>query len=465
MFLTPSPIADIWILAIIGLMFLESLRQMRQKRWMILDPLNMFWGGVLVCYVLQPIAYYESLTGWWGRDVLVKAIFWCFFGLVFVVIGYESKLGVRWGYKLPAMPRDLRPRAFYGLGLFFVALGFLGYAYLISTTPGLWAWLSVGRGGTNWGDTSGYLAALQTALPVGVTILLFHAGFHQISQIRRIVIWCAGGLMWLWFVYLGSRGQTIVFAVIVLAAYFLPRRRNPSLLFLAPLMAFLFLLTSFQAYYRGQFVGLSFNLGQLNWEEVQQRVLPKVFGGGKGVDYTRSQGDLEMNCVMAVVSLVPGRVGYNYGSTLLELVTHPIPRALWPAKRYPLYEAQTDLMREGQLSSHWVDSPDSPEGGFLTGPALTYIGYWYHAGGGVALAIAGVLTGAFLRMIRTIYDREPSNQGNVLLYATLLQIGFVEAAATPLYWLFSLPVMVIPLIILLRYCRTREAPEMAPIVV
>ena len=47
-----------------------------------------------------------------------------------------------------------------------------------------------------------------------------------------------------------------------------------------------------------------------------------------------------------------------------------------------------------------------------------------------ALALMGVLTGAFFRAIRGLYDRG-LGEGDGILYMVLTPIGFNEAAATP----------------------------------
>ena len=47
------------------------------------------------------------------------------------------------------------------------------------------------------------------------------------------------------------------------------------------------------------------------------------------------------------------------------------------------------------------------------------------------------------------------NQSDVIVYWSLLGIGLIEAVATPLSWVFSLPLVVVPLVILLRFASVR----------
>lgn len=88
----------------------------------------------------------------------------------------------------------------------------------------------------------------------------------------------------------------------------------------------------------------------------------------------------------------------------------------------------------------------------LAGPAFTFVGHWFAVGGAVALAVAGFVTGCFFRLIRNLYHRAPASQGDKILYFFLMPIGFNEAAATPLFWVFNAGLFLLPLTGLLLLC-------------
>jgi hypothetical protein len=432
--------------------YLEKKRQ----HWQLLDPFNAFLAVFFIIYVLEPLGFYKPLHTSYGDPILYRTQLSIIWALPWLLLGYHLKVSQRIGLKFPNMPAKLRPDLLQVAGLVMICLGIFGYAYSANSAGGLTAWLAVGRGGTDYEATTGYGVVLETFLPVGVILLLLRVEMNPTLLPTRLVIWGLAVLQWLWFVYLGSRGRTILFLLSLVAIFYLPRRKAPSL-WLACLVAIpLFLLAAFQAQYRDRFTNLSLHLDQLTWSEVKTKILPASLGGDIGQDNGRSLGDLEYNCTTAVVDCVPTYVPYNYGGTLLELLTHGIPRALWPNKRYPLYEYQTPIMETRDLSRNWNMTNTSA---FLRGPAFTYVGYWYHAGGYVALALAGLFTGAMLRWVRTYLDRDPNNQGNLILYLMLLPIGFQDAASTPFYWLFSLPLSLIPVIIFMFWARDREAAD------
>jgi hypothetical protein len=106
------------------------------------------------------------------------------------------------------------------------------------------------------------------------------------------------------------------------------------------------------------------------------------------------------------------------------------------------------------LSRYWVPYPTTP---ILAGPAFGYIGHWYAVGGAVALVFAGLFTGGLFRTIRTIFNRPEKREGDLVLYMlVIVPIGFGEAASTPLFWIFNLPLMLMPLLVLLYLTRRRD---------
>ena len=70
-------------------------------------------------------------------------------------------------------------------------------------------------------------------------------------------------LLWLWFLYLGSRSRMIAQSLFMLTAYYLPRRRNPKWWLALLCFAGVYVAVNFQDY-RGNFTNLSFNLDQLD---------------------------------------------------------------------------------------------------------------------------------------------------------------------------------------------------------
>jgi hypothetical protein len=255
-------------------------------------------------------------------------------------------------------------------------------------------------------------------------------------------------------VYLGTRSRTIQYTALLMMAYYLPRRRSPAPWLIALVFAGLFVLVGFQAGYRSQFTDLSLHLERVDLTEARLQILPGFAGGSRELQLGRVSSGAEFNCVMAAVELVPTRVPYNYGSCLLEFATRLIPRQFWPAKRYPHYEAFTPIYDQGNLSAFWVTGTRVP---IMAGPAFTFVGHYYAMGGPLALVVAGLLTGTLFRLIRSVYELAPGNQSAIVIYPWLVGIGFFEAAGTPLFWIFTVPVVLLPLGLAIYLARERTA--------
>jgi len=441
-------LGDVLLLSIAGLMIAHTLSLIRRKRLLLLDPLFAFWAGILVIYVGQPLSFRQIFIEWHSEELFEATLGWTLAGLLCVLWGYEWSLGVRLGLKLPRAPAKLSPVKLAVAGYGLVFLGSLGYLYLFASAGGVKEWLAVGRGGTDYENISGYVAQLADLLPLGVVLLLFQTYFHPAPLPKQIALWLLAALVWWWFLYLGSRSRLIGFTIGGMGAYYLPKRKSPPLALAGAVFLALFVLSNFQESYRDRFTNLSLNLDQIDMREAQGNALPFFLGGDPALQADAVSSGIEFNCVMSVVELVPEKVPYNYGYGYLELFTRWIPRAVWPDKFYPQMEAVQGVLREAGLSQANVRNTD-----ILMGPAFTFVGHWYYVAGPVGLIFGGLLTGVLFRIIRTIYDRGNRSEGDILIYVSLIGIGFGEAASTPLAWLSTLPFVLGPLALTLFLCR------------
>ena len=440
------------LVAIVALIGAHSVSLALRKRFQLLDPLFAFWGGVLVIYVGQPIFYGATLIQWHSPAIYEETLFWTLFAILFVILGYERRAGVQLGNRLPRMPERLVPRKLTLAGYVLIGLSLVGYYILFDSAGGLQQWLAVGRGGTDFTNLSGYVTQCAELLPVGVILLLFQIQVERVSMRRAILVWGATALVWWWFLYIGSRSRLIGFSIQVLAAYYLPRQKSPPLLLAGLAYLALFVLSNFQAYYRGNFTNLSLNLNQIEMSEAKRRVLPGILGGESMAQSDEIGRGAEFDCAMSVVELVPHGVPFNYGYGHLELFTRWIPRSLWRDKAYPHMESVQGVLRKARLSLVTV-----PGTQLLAGPAFGFVGHWYYVAGPIGLLLGGLLTGILMRVIRTIYDRGKTSLAELMVYATLIYLGFNEAAATPLIWVFTLPFSLGPLILMLILCRHKRA--------
>lgn len=452
MFFTPSLQVDLLVIAVVGLFVGHSEFVYRNRRWSMLDPLNFFWAGALVIYVLQPLRFYNPLEQWYGEDGIIETLLVVLFGLVWVVLGYESRLASRVGRALPQLPERLVPNRMLVSCAVLIALGCAGWVLEFRSAGGIVSWAGQARGGTDYSAVSGYVRAMSSLLIAGIGLLALHVEMHRRGALLRVFAWAALALALLWMIYLGSRSRTILIVATGLLAWYLPRRKSPSFLLILPAFVALYVVTSFLAEYRLHFTNLSFNTERIDWNEAADLSLPTLFSSEDSQAVQRVSRGIEFSATAAVVDLVPDRVPFNLGMPLLEFFTRPIPRSLWPEKRYPHYEAFTPIYEVGQLTTYWVFDIETP---VMAGPAFGFTGHWYAMGGLISLSLAGFVTGALFRAIRTGYYGMPCREGNTVLYLMLCPIGFGEAAGTPLFWLFSLPLLLAPVVLLTLFAKQR----------
>jgi len=447
--LTPFPWANLWLIAAIALIMGHCLYLQRHGRFFIFDPLMTFWGGYFICNVKQPFSYADTFVNWHSVQNFDLSTFLSFLGIVCVVVGYEMDLGQRLARKLPSSTRRLDPDRFFLSGLFLTILGISCYYWLFQSAGGMWEWLSYGRGGTDYDKVNGYVRELEKFVPIGTYLLILHVEMHPVSRLRRALAWVFVALVWMWYLYLGTRSRIIGVGMLAASAYYVPKYRNPNFVFVVPAFIALIILTNFQAHYRGNFTNLSFNLDKIDMEEAKALCLPGFLGGDRELQHKEVSEGIDFNVLMATVELVPDKVDYNYGWGFAEFVTRPIPKALWPDKIYPGLESWQGVLREGGLSTAQVADRD-----LVMGPAFNFAAFWYYILGPIALIIGGLYSGVLFRTIRSYLDRDIHSESNVVIYNTLLIIGFSESAATPFNWIFDFPLSsIIPLSILLYLCR------------
>lgn len=447
MIFTPLIAADLMIVVLLGLLVWHLRLQVRRRRFMLLDPLMMFWAGILVCNVYEPFQDGVTYLSWHGDAVFLKSLALVILGCTFVVIGYDGPIGVRLGNLLPPFSRGRRIRGISVLGISSLVIATVGYVLQWRTSGGLREWLQVGRGATDYEALSGYSASLIHFLPLGVFLLFFYSNTRPVSRSYRLLTAALVCFTLYWHLYLGTRSRLILLATLLLAAYYLPKRKSPSTLLSIGLFLAMFLATRAQMYLRENFTDLSLNLTNVDSIDALDILTPWKEPKGELASFV-SPGS-EFNVLLTTVELVPSRVDYNYAYGLLELFTRPIPKSVWPSKPYPGLEAVQGVLREGRLSQWGPATTD-----MLSGPAFPFAAYWYYALGIIGVILGAIATGILLRTIRQIHDRDPGTEGNLLVYALLLNVGFAEAASTPLAWVYVIPITLVPLVVALRFLGT-----------
>jgi hypothetical protein len=450
--MTHSLLGDALILLILAIFASFVLIEVARRRFFAFDPLMFFWAGLFASLVAEVVGSYDDYVFYYDETSVLWALGYTVIGLAFLHLGYHLGYGERWAMRVPTIAPKLMPNMLLLFSLLPMGLGLLGWALEISTAGSLQQWAAVARGGQKYAEESGYVNFMASLLLSGASLLVVHVELHRRNFILKCLGWGMLVFLLIFFLYLGSRSRVIACVGVAFMAWAVPRRRNPSLLIAVPVFLMLNVVVNFQANYRNYFTNFSFNFDQIDWSQVPENVLPRFLTGATGRTRVASRAS-EFGMTVAVAWLVPDTVPYTYGREFLQLFTQPIPRALWPDKSYPRGEAWSDIHQIAGTSSYWTPDIAKP---YLAGPSPGYIASWVYNGGIVGLLIGGLLTGGWFRFVRTIYERSSNCEGFLIIYIILAPTGFGEPTTHPFIWLYSLPLLLAPLTIVLLLMRYRE---------
>ena len=380
-------------------------RQLRRgEPWHFLNPVNSFWLTYVYAGVAQPFLADGQWAPFYGPAVYLQTLGMFLVLGVAVAVGYELPQAKRWSGALPnfSVPSSGKIAV---AGVLLVCLGLVGYVLVAQASGGWQYWSSAPRENTNF-DLSGYVYTLPRVATLGLMILLCHAFWSKGAWLYKGAVIGLGVLNMLWQAYTGTREGTIVMLVILFGSIYAAQRRNPPLLSVPILLAAIFFIFGFIPTFRGNFRDLSFNI-----EETPTEVLARSFGFFSEPDYgddapstyKKDKGpDLwsDFGMAISVAYYVPKRVPYDNGYMLLETITRPIPRGVWPDKIYPESEAWDKFHQVSGIS----DSINLA--GFRGGPSPTMVGKYFYIGGWIGLIIGGLFSGFCFRFLWEFLRRQ-----------------------------------------------------------
>ena len=426
--------------------------------WHFLNPVNVFWLTFIYAGVAQPMLSDKEWIAFYGYDVFIHTLaMFLLLGIAFAT-GYSLPLAPRASRALPDFSRPSQTKIFLA-GLLLIGLGLLGYFLIMRASGGPAYWLSGPRYNTNFDDLSGYTYTLPRLATLGIMVLLCHAFTQRQAYVYKFSIVGLAVINTIWQAYTGTREGTIMMLVIMYGSVYAALRRNPPALataLLLPAIAFLF---GFIPTYRGDFRDLSFNLTEKPGVIVDRSFSffsDPDFGSQAPSDYKPTKGpDLwsDFGMAISVVYYVPDKLGYDGPSMLLEVVTHGVPRALWPGKIYPESLAWDRFHRVSNISTS-----ENFEG-LRGGPSPTMVGKYYYIGGWLGIILGGLFSGFCFRFLWEFLRRQLRYVTGVILLVASSGLGGMEMIH-PLSWsvFFWVPTVFIPFLVFVWIARDNSAP-------
>ncbi len=425
--------------------------------WHFLNPVNAFWLTFVYAGVAQPLLSDNKWIPFYGEAVFLQTLaMFLVLGIAFAV-GYSLPLAPRASRLLPDFVAPSQPKIFW-MGLLLLGIGLLGYAIVMDASGGAAYYLSAPRENTNF-ELSGYVYTLPRVATLGLMILLCQAFSLRGAVPYKIAVVALALVNLVWQAYTGTREGTIMMLVILFGSIYAAQRRNPPLIAVALLLPTIFFVFGFIPTYRGEFRDLSFNLKDSPGQVVDRSFGffsdPK-FGNVAPSTYRAEQGpDLWSDFGMAISTTyyVPQRVRFDYGYMLLEVLTHGVPRAVWPGKIYPESVAWDRFHRVSNIST-----AENLEG-LRGGPSPTMVGKYWYIGGWIGLILGGIFSGFCFRLLWEFLSRQLVHVTGVILLVASAGLGGMEMIH-PLAWsvYFWLPTVFVPYLLFVWISRDTNQP-------
>lgn len=417
-----------------------------KERWVIgPNPAFLFLLCFLYIYVPGLQLSDSEIAYYYGENILFQAKM---LTLVALVV-YLLMLSVFYRIVTPIkIIRDfsLRSEELQRVAKILVLSGFLAIAYEIFFEVGFGAFFSNSRGVAIGIEVSGYLRVVQALLIPGLTLYYFLFFRNKVNDHRFLLLVLATIIALLFYFYLGSRSRVIAIFLAVYIGYYFGFGKSPSPLKLFLAFVVLFVMVSFIAENRQNFVNFQVAWGERSFFEA---LYDSILSSGP-LAFARSS---ELGLTLEVLKFVPDFHGYNYGYEFLQFFTHAIPSSIWEDKPYPRSETWSDLHILAGTSNWWVMNVSKP---FVAGPAPGFLASWWYIGGllGVFVGIA-VHSLIFVKITKTLKLATSTTKGGGILLLPFVAIGFSDAVSHPFVWIYSAPLIFISLFVALLITRLR----------
>jgi hypothetical protein len=378
----------------------------------IFSPIYLYSVAFFVLFVLRPAVMYaftDSSPSWLGYDIsrtYSPAILLGVYGTIAVYVGFY--LGPTPRERAPRLPRRLSAVRLAVATSALIVTSAVAYAYFIGSAGGAGA-IALLLGGRSLAfgavlqGANGYLYTAPLWLAsAGVLLLAWVRSWLSPGGLFAIVLIVASELIPLAF---GDRSWFLPAAMAVAIVFYLRRGRRPSLGLIALLIPVVFIFgITLPREYRNFQVRQAYSATDVVSTTVDD--LPTATSSFlTGLD-TAMLDDLAVE-----MATVPDPNDYQHGSTYVEALTRPVPRAIWPTKPFA---AEVTLM--GTL---W------PSLASITQFYFSMFGEPYFNGGALGVGIVGVLFGAFWRYLWLALRRQFDSPIAMALYAVSLPFIFV----------------------------------------
>lgn len=407
-----------------------------RRRFDLFEPITILTVSLATTFFMRPLGHIGfdfmklrtmDITAGFDRALLI-----CLVATIALYAGYELRLGRTLGRALRPLPDDWHNDTAVVCALGLVAVGFALFAVFVLQSGGLGIVMESlqgrGTGDQEVADSSSAYFYNGLYLCIPAAILLLYTGLEQRSP---LLLGSAALLLLFLVAFSAPSGGRLWLMVTIIPAVAIPylrtgRRPGWRLCLIGVALVF--------------FVGITFlrnvRTAELRSRPPQEELLRTFTNPGAAWEEFILGGDTEMFAVIAAMAqTVPSEVPHHHGITLGSLLTHWVPRQVWPAKPE---SADTTLF--GYLF---------PEVRAVTkaGTAPTMFGGFYFDAGYPGLIIGSVVVGVLFRTLYEYFRANRWNQGVQILFAAMLPFVIVLFRGNPTDTMARVAFVIPPLIV------------------
>lgn len=388
-------------------------------------------------YMIKPIARFLMGEPFlFGEENLDWALWVAILGLLAFYAGYGSNLGPYLAHRIPPMDQPISSRRLRISAWLFIAAGFTGLWAYMEHSGGWREFWSLPHGyGGKVEATTAYIYQLPELMVVGFFLILFDTimgkGF-RLTAWTRVLLASVGGF--LIYGVLWSRRTMIAWAMITISILLaLKRGKTLHLGRVVLFWAFLFVAITLALAYR-PLLHLGADPREFAYVDTRETALGTISDVGD-----------EFDSFLAIVTLYPKTIEYDYFKIYTQIPLHPIPRLIWP-KKPPLFVSSWDELLE--------------RSGITEGSSEGILGDLYIQWGLTGVLLGMALLGVFWRGLYAYLLRAPTGTFAQLMYAVFLGNvpTLVMQSGVSAFWKW-IPFMIPALVLSYRFARTKERSD------
>jgi hypothetical protein len=389
------------LFAIIGLLLVAPVAvRLARGKFDLLEPIVLANVALGIMFFLRPLALVSAGQEEWRSidiaDAFDSTLLLCAAGIAAFQLGYLVPLGRAIGRRVPGLPANVDPGTTTAIAIALGGAGLLGVLVFTPAAGGITGGFFPGSR-----EQSAYAYQLPYLLSPAA-LLLLRVGAQRRD---RVVSTAALAVLGMVVLFTAPAGNRVVVLTVIGGVMAFPMLRSgwrPR-----PWLVLVLLFPVFIVLASLRDLGPESGASGFGSAIQHHAVHPREAWNEAVLGFDTEMFDGLAGLTMAV----DGDLGRHPGHSLKVLLTHPIPRSLWPGKP----RQGEDFVNDYYFADTYFVIGDA-------GTAYSALGGFYYDSGMAGVVIGMFLLGLALRALWGYYQRHAGNESVALVYAASLPL-------------------------------------------